>query len=232
MALFIDTETSGLIQTRGMPFGQNPPYTQLSKYESARIVQISFILCNEKFEKIDERDFIIKADGFSIDNSHIHGITNEISASKGVPFSDVATVLLQYVQRVSHIVARNANFDISIILSELHRIRLKSAISTIQKKKVLCTMKHTMYKVGATNTYGIKVPSLAELYRHVMNRNLVNLHNSKYDVANLYKVVKKMYDRNELDFNETLLYEPIEYKDPIAVRLKEVIPKKVSKVKK
>lgn len=206
MALFIDTETSGLIQTCGLPFGQNPPYTQLAKYESARIVQLSFILCNEKFEKIEERDFIIKADGFSIDNSNIHGITNEISASKGVPFSDVATVLAHYVQQVSHIVAHNANFDISVILSELHRIQLKTIISLIQKKKVLCTMKHTMRKVGAMNSYGIKAPSLAELYHHVMCRTLPITHNAKHDVSNLHDVVKKMYDSNDLDYHQTLFF--------------------------
>jgi DNA polymerase III epsilon subunit-like protein len=209
MALFIDTETSGLIRRGRLPFGQNPPYTQLSKYNSARIVQFSFLLCNENFEIIEERDFIIKADGFHIGNSHIHGITNEISASRGVSFSYVATVLRYYVQQVSHIIAHNANFDISVLLSELHRLHLKSTIAVIQKKKVLCTMKHFMYKIGMVNSYGIKYPGLADLYRHVMGRPLINPHNSKYDVANLYAVIKKLYDRRELDYHETLVYSPV-----------------------
>ena len=70
-------------------------------------------------------------------------------------------------------------------------------------------MNHMKLKVGATNSGGLKVPSLAELYRHVMGRALDNSHNAKYDIANLHDVVKKMYDSDELDYHETLLFKPI-----------------------
>ena len=68
-------------------------------------------------------------------------------------------------------------------------------------------MKHTKKIVNALNKIGnIKYPSLAELYRFVFNKNIENAHNSKYDVINLHGIVKNMYDSNQLNFNENMVY--------------------------
>ena len=67
-------------------------------------------------------------------------------------------------------------------------------------------MKHTKQIVKARNNYGIKDPSLSELYSFVLKKGIENSHNSKYDVINLHKIFKTMYDLNKLNFNETLLY--------------------------
>ena len=51
--------------------------------------------------------------------------------------------------------------------------------------------------VKATNKYGIKFPSLAELYKFVFKKNIENAHNSKYDVINLYDAIKILYDQKQ-----------------------------------
>jgi len=208
MALIIDVETTGFPNRVGLPYGVNPHYEKLNMYDSSRMVQISMILCNEKFEQVEFKDFIVKADGFSIENSKFHGISNEISANKGIPFSEIAEEISLYLKQVSHIIAHNANFDLCITKSELYRIGLYSIIDELNKKNILCTMKHTKNIVKARNNYGIKDPSLSELYSFVLKKNIENAHNSKYDVMNLHSIIKTMYDSNKLNFNEKLVYTP------------------------
>jgi len=207
MALIIDVETTGLPKKqKNSLFGQLPAYENLNAYDSARVVQVSIMLCNEFFEEIEFVDFIVKTDGYSISNSQFHGITNEISATEGIPFIEIAEVLLNMLKKVSHIVAHNAIFDISILKSELFRLGLYSIIDELDTKQILCTMKHTKHIVKALNKIGnIKYPSLAELYYFVFNENIENAHNSKYDVINLHNIVKNMYDSKQLNFYENMI---------------------------
>ena len=60
MALIIDIETTGLPNRKGLKFGENPSYLDNNKYDSCRIVQISYMLCDNKLEKIKLNDNIIK----------------------------------------------------------------------------------------------------------------------------------------------------------------------------
>jgi DNA polymerase III epsilon subunit-like protein len=208
MALIIDVETNGLPKCDNLSFGQLPSYEDLSSYEGARVVQVSMMLCNEHFEEIEFNDYVVKADGFIIGNSSFHGITNEISETNGILFSKIAETISKYLKKVSHIVAHNANFDISIINSELYRLGLYSIIDEINSKHIFCTMKHTKMIVKARNKKQfIKYPSLAELYSYVFNKNIENAHNSKYDVINLHSIVKNMYDTKQLIFND-IVYAP------------------------
>jgi DNA polymerase III epsilon subunit-like protein len=207
MALIIDVETTGLPKRGNLPFGQLPPYDDLLTYDDARVVQVSMMLCNEQMEEIEFNDFVVKSDGFAINNSTFHGITDEISATRGIPFSKIAEILSYYLKKVSHVIAHNANFDISILKSELYRIQFNSVIDELDKKIIFCTMKQTMNIVKARyKTGGIKYPSLAELYSYVFETPIENAHNSKYDVINLHGIVKNMYDSKKLNFNETVVY--------------------------
>jgi len=40
----------------------------------------------------------------------------------------------------------------------------------------------------------------------VFEKPIENAHNSKYDVINLYGIVKNMYDSKKLNFNEVVVY--------------------------
>lgn len=209
MALIIDVETIGLPERGTLPFGENPPYDQLNKYNSARMVQLSMMLCNENLEQVEMLDFIIKTDGFIIRNSNFHGITNEISLEKGVSFFEVAVILSNKLKQVSHIIAHGANFDICIIKSELHRLSMDTIIDEINSKQILCTMNLTKPIVKAKNKYNkIKEPSLAELYKFALNKNIENAHNSNYDVINLHESIKQLYDKNILKFDTRFEYVP------------------------
>ena len=195
MALIID------IETIGFPRGNSDDYKNIYLYNSARIVQVSMMVCNENFEKINLHDFIVKADNFKIYNSHIHGITDEIAAN-GHQFIDVALSLYDNLKQVSHIVAHNAKFDVSILKSELYRHKLYYIIEEFEKKEILCSMMLTKNIVNVKNKFGhIKAPSLAELYKFILGLDINNAHNAKYDVINLHLPLKQLYDEKKI-FNE------------------------------
>lgn len=203
MALFIDTETSGLPDTRNLRWGVYPDYKDIAKYDSARIVQFSMLLTDTKFNCEDIKDYTIKREGFDIMNGEFHGITNDISDTIGVDFNVVAAeIFYELLKKTTHIVAHNVGFDVGVIKAELHRRNLQFIIDELDKKTLLCTMKHLKPILKIINQYGnYKNPSLNEIYKYNFKKDVENAHNSLYDVKNLHQVVEYMYK------NKTLRYE-------------------------
>jgi DNA polymerase III epsilon subunit-like protein len=202
MALFIDTETNGLPNMKDMRWGKYPDFYDLTKYNTARIVQLSFIVTDKQYNNLDLQDYIIKREGFDINNGEFHSITNEISDRDGVDFNEAFLAFYESLKKTDHIIAHNIEFDISVIKSELHRRNLFHIIEEIDKKKLLCTMRHTKNIIKIINKFGkYKYPSLKELYRYCFNKEIENAHNSKYDVINLYDAIKKLYDCDMLYYN-------------------------------
>jgi DNA polymerase-3 subunit alpha len=199
-ALFIDTETNGLPDSTNMNWGEYPKYNKLKCYNTARIVQISFIVTDKDFNLTESQDYTIKREGFTIENDKFHGITNEIS-DNGVDFTTAIDKLYEAIKKTTHIITHNIAFDINIILSELYRRKRFDIIAELKKKELLCTMKHCKNIVKIINKFGKnKNPSLNELYVFCFKENIEKAHNSKYDVLNLHKVIKKMYDDNILGY--------------------------------
>jgi DNA polymerase III epsilon subunit-like protein len=203
MALFLDTETSGLPDTRNLRWGVYPNYKDIDKYSNARIVQFSMLLTDNKYNFIDVKDYIIKREGFNITNKEFHGITDDISDDIGVSFNVVAIeIFYEQLKNVSHIIAHNVAFDVGVIKSELYRRNLQYIIDEIDKKTLLCTMKHMKPILKIINQYGnYKNPSLNEIYKYNFNKDVENAHNSLYDVYNLHKVVEHMYKNKTLNYN-------------------------------
>jgi DNA polymerase III epsilon subunit-like protein len=203
MALFLDTETSGLPDTRNLRWGVYPNYKDKDKYSNARIVQFSMLLTDNKYRFIDVKDYIIKREGFNITNKEFHGITDDISDDIGVSFNVVAIeIFYEQLKNVSHIIAHNVAFDVGVIKSELYRRNLQYIIDEIDKKTLLCTMKHMKPILKIINQYGnYKNPSLNEIYKYNFNKDVENAHNSLYDVYNLHKVVEHMYKNKTLNYN-------------------------------
>ena len=228
MALIIDVETTGLPARGNTPFGKNPYYKNLDAYENCRIVQLSYMICDENLNEMEMKDFIIKSNGFSINNSQFHGITDEISQSKGVSISDIKEEFSKCLKESSFIIAHNADFDVSVIKNELYRLDMNDIIEEIEKKNVLCTMQRTKDMVQAKDKIGrLKVPRLDELYKFVMNTEMENAHNSNYDVINLHKAVKTLYDtgRFRLTLTDNISIKNIKKRD-IVIKTEKVIKDK------
>jgi DNA polymerase III epsilon subunit-like protein len=161
------------------------------------------LITDNHFKYEDVKDYIIKREDFEITNGDFHGITNDISDTTGVDFNVVAVdIFYEMLKKVTHIVAHNIGFDVGVIKSELYRRNLQYIIDELDKKTLLCTMKHMKPILKIINPYGnYKNPSLNEIYKYNFKTDVENAHNSLYDVYNLHKVVEHMYK------NKTLKYE-------------------------
>ncbi len=188
--MVFDTETNGLPVCKS--FGCFFPYNLTDKYNKSRVVQVSYIIANDNWDKLEESDTIIKADNFKIENHQFHGITNEISEKDGIPFVEFAKQFSNSLDHVHTLVAHNIDFDFNVVCAELYRYGLLDIIQKIESKALICTMKRYKYVVCAKfkHSTDIKYPSLKELYTFATGEEMKNHHNSMYDTINLLRAVK------------------------------------------
>ena len=193
--LVFDTETTSLPQSKSI----TPSALHLWPYT----VQFSYVIFDTELNKIVKiKDSIIKVpDGFTIseENAKIHGITNEISLTKGVSLEPVLTEFFEDLKTVDHIVGHNVSFDINIVKVELHRLILKCLdVDEVIKfqdclkyldisKNIHCTMQETIdyCAIEMKDKFGRpykKFPKLVELYQKMFGVTPKNLHNSLNDV--------------------------------------------------
>jgi len=193
--LVFDTETTGL------------PKTQIISPETLNtwphVVQFSYIIFDTESNKIVKiKDCIIKVpDGVVIseENSKIHGITTEISLTKGVSLKPVLEEFFEDLNTADHIVGHNVSFDINMIKVELNRfiletldvnevVNLHECLTLLKtSNNIYCTMQESieLCNIEMKDKFGRtykKFPKLVELYQKIFNVTPKNLHNSLNDV--------------------------------------------------
>jgi DNA polymerase III epsilon subunit-like protein len=173
--LFIDTETTGLPETIGFDKYYDPVETKY--YDKSRLLELAYIICNEKQEIIKKKEFIITPDNFLVSNSHFHGITDEIIADKGQNICDVFDEFEKDLQEVDLIVAHNMLFDMNIVASECCRYSKVNLLKILQTKlRYNCTM-----KIGRKKFNLKKSPKLVELYENLFNKKIEQRHRALSD---------------------------------------------------
>jgi DNA polymerase III epsilon subunit-like protein len=180
--MILDTETTGLPKIKKNGYND---YKELDKYDSARMVQLSWLIMNKnKILKI--KDYIIKIDNLQTNYAtSLHGVSDIISDTLGVSYEDAFNEFMNDLHNVDYIVGHNIDFDINIIKSELFRLNKLNIIELMNNKKIFCTMKY--YE----NEFNKSKPSLAECYFKLYNKMIVGAHNSKYDIIYTMKIFGK-----------------------------------------
>lgn len=163
------------IETTGLPSNRLYKYKDIKSFESSRIVQLSYIITDFK-ELYKEYNYIIKRDNFSINNSNLHNITNEISDNKGIEIKNVLNEFIENIEKCDKLYAHNLKFDLTIVKSEMYRIGINFPINIIG----ICTMK---------KNYNNKYMKLTELYYETFNKNIEQDHNSLNDCKILYEIL-------------------------------------------
>ncbi len=198
--LFFDTETSGLPKSMKAPLGDLDNW--------CRVVQLAWSLTNENFEVIEQKKFYIEAKDFEIDKGaeDTHGISKEKTLLEGVKPS---YALEQFAEAFSYsnilLVAHNINFDFKVIASELLRNKQRIALRLFLKLDTYCTMLNTveLCKIPFKKMFNkFKYPKLAEAYKILLNKDLINAHDAFADV----KACKELYiflkERQEVNVKE------------------------------
>ncbi|MDA9030138.1 3'-5' exonuclease, partial [Flavobacteriaceae bacterium] len=129
--LFFDTETTGL------PKNWKAPVEQIDNWP--RLVQIAWQVYDQDENLIEEHEYIIKPDGFSIplDATEVHKITTQKASEIGENINKVLSSFYQSVDDADILVAHNYSYDYSVVGSEL----LRNEYDNILKSKDhICTM--------------------------------------------------------------------------------------------
>ncbi len=176
MFLIFDTETTGL------PQNFNAPITNSENWP--RMVQISWQVHNELGELIDDKNFIIKPEGYEIpyDSQKIHGISTQIANERGKDLHEVLNIFKETLSKIKFVVGHNIGFDLNIIGAEFYR---KFQIDDIFKNiPSIDTMKLSVDYCQITGGRGgkFKYPKLNELHKILFNEEFNEAHNSAADV--------------------------------------------------
>src|SRR6478735_3118086 len=121
LALFFDTETSGL-----------PLFSEPSEDpRQPHIVQLAAALVNlDTREVLEELNVIIKPDGWEIPDevAVIHGITTERALAEGIPEIEALDRFLALNARAEVRIAHNEQFDARILRIAIKRLKADDAL--------------------------------------------------------------------------------------------------------
>lgn len=183
LLLFFDTETSGL------PKRWDAPISDLANWP--RLVQISWILCDDTGLEIDRDYQLIRPDGFKIvpGAEEKHGISTEYALRHGVELRPVLERFHQTVAKSSVLVAHNISFDEAVMGSELMRAKFSNNLIA---KTQFCTMKVGTELCKIRGKYGFKWPTLLELHEKLFGESFSGSHDAQADCIACMKCFFRM----------------------------------------
>jgi DNA polymerase-3 subunit epsilon len=177
MYLFFDTETTGL------PLSWNAPASNTSNWP--RMVQLACLLTDPDGIIIEQRNFIIKPEGYTIPSeaSNIHGITTERANREGLDLNASLSDFSSLLVRATHLVAHNMEFDEKIVGAEFHR---KFGSDPLPSKAKFCTMKNPQViehcSIPPFRYGSYKWPKLSELHTKLFGVDFDEAHDASVDI--------------------------------------------------
>lgn len=176
--LFFDSETSGL------PKRFSAPATDLDSWSTARLVQLSWILADER-EELSRGDFIIRPEGFVIpeEASRVHGITTELALEKGAELKRVVYYFLGAARVAEVMVGHNIPFDLGVVGAELIRTWGKNYLEGLKAEDTMRASVEYCAIPKANGGIGYKWPKLQELYVKCFGHEFEGAHNSMSDIS-------------------------------------------------
>lgn len=186
-------------ETSGLPTGRrNVEVTSetLNNFDNCRAVSLSAARFSSKGRLVDTFDAIVQPDNFQIGEKSIevHGITQEMAERNGRPFTEVFTDFIRFIgPRTTTLVAHNAQFDKSVLRSEVIRHGLNEAL--LDKFNFVCTLQ--IYKERF-----LKPIKLGVLYNELFGEDFENAHNSLADCIACGRVYPFLMGQTERQLKE------------------------------
>ncbi|MBI4728163.1 MAG: 3'-5' exonuclease [Acidobacteria bacterium] len=173
MYLFFDTETTGL------PRDRSAPLSDLDNWP--RLVQVAWLLYDDRENHIGGRSAIIKPLGFSIpaDATKVHGITTARARREGAELAPLLRDFASAIERSRVLVAHNMSFDEKVIAAEFLRTRIKTRLLDTDR---FCTMRASTEFCAIPGRHGYKWPTLSELHACLFASAPGSAHTAESDV--------------------------------------------------
>ena len=171
--LFFDTETTGL------PKDYKAPVTDVDNWP--RLVQIGWITMDENQNVLEEKEYIIFPDSFTIpkEASDVHRITQERAEKGGVPVLTVLQEFRNAIQQADFLVGHNIEFDCNIVGAEFIRNDVEFLENKLPR---ICTMKRSIDFCALPGKWGYKWPKLMELHVKLFNEEFEEAHAAMADI--------------------------------------------------
>ena len=172
--LFFDTETTGI------PQDYKAPCTNTDNWP--RLVQLGWLLTDDKGVVLAEGNRIVRPDGFEIpqEASAVHGITTERALQEGEALLDVIFAFGADLNQSQLVVGHNLDYDLHILGAEYVRLGYDSRI--MFARPTLCTMLATIAFCQIPGAYGYKWPKLMELYTKLFGQEFDGAHDAMADI--------------------------------------------------
>ena len=175
MYLFFDTETNGLPKSEIINGVKTTVYP--------RVIQLAYILLNDKFEEVQSYCELIQPDGWEIPNQQFwieNGYSTEQNRLKGVSIRHALNFFTQAIDQCHTMVAHNIAFDTPVLVSEMNRYKITAQNKTSTK---ICTMKSTVdFCKLPSPRGGYKWPKLIELHNVLFGVGFDGAHDALEDV--------------------------------------------------
>jgi DNA polymerase III epsilon subunit-like protein len=173
-----DTETTGLPVNRAKPTPLN-----VDNWDNCRMLSMAIVEFDENHNVLSTTYEIVKPDGFEVDATHIHGITEEMANEKGIPFESVYKMITDTISKTPKMVGHNIQFDINVLQSEAIRRGLdQTVLNTIEP---ICTLR-------MAKQLFFKPVKLGILYNNLFGEDFDGAHNALNDTIAAGMVYKKM----------------------------------------
>ncbi len=176
MYLIFDTETTGL------PRSFTAPITDTSNWP--RVVQLAWQLHDEMGNVVDQRDFLIRPDGFNIpyDSEKIHGISTELANLYGDSLTDVLTIFRQVLSKAKFVVGQNLTFDLNVLGCEFVRLGMDSPLVNYPVLDTCTEKTAELCRLPGGKSGKFKLPTLTELHSLLFGTPFNEAHNATADV--------------------------------------------------
>ena len=165
--LFVDTETTGI------SLDMNLSYRNIDNWPS--IKQIAWIICKKDGTFVTRQNYAIAEDNTSPAVNSPNYVSKTI-----MPIHEILKFFMAALDSCDVIVGHNIEYDVNVILSELHRYGYDtSRLSSMQQ---FCTMKNSIDICGFDTSHGDRYPKLQELYSKLFHHPFNNAHDAFCDI--------------------------------------------------
>ncbi|MDT8415539.1 MAG: DNA polymerase III subunit alpha [Flavobacteriaceae bacterium] len=176
MYLIFDTETTGI------PARYDAPISDSDNWP--RCVQLAWQLHNSVGEILEQQDYIIRPDGYTIpyEAESIHGISTALAEAEGIDLQGALSHFKEAVDKAQVLVGQNLSFDLKILGAEFYRLKTENPLTDMPVLDTCTEETAFLCKLPGGRGGKFKTPKLFELHEHLFDETFAEAHNASADV--------------------------------------------------
>jgi len=164
-----------------------------------RMVHLSWIILDKDLKPMEDHDFIVTPEGFTIDETIASHCQIEVDRveKKGKPLDEVLTAFDESLKKAYYVFAHNLNFNENVVAAEYVR---RSIDHSLFRKLRFCIMQEsTHFCKLPSKSGGYKWPTLSELHAIIFNKAFSPPNNARADVIAATRCFKALMMGKQLD---------------------------------